>query len=287
MPSTRVLAADLGVSRNTILQAFEQLRAEGYLRGAVGSGTFVADPLPDELVHASRSIRSPRNAQRPEKQIWSEFGLRITTPEAYPVGTAHYRPFEPGQPALDAFPFDVWMRLFTRFRKPTPVKLLAYGSASGYEPLRKAISSYLALARGVRCAPEQVIVVSGAQQALDLIARLLLNPGDSVVLEEPGYRGAHVAFQAAAANIVPVPVDEEGLDTSQVVAMGDNASLVYTTPSHQYNHLERPWARSVGRSFWNGLQDPVPGSSRMITTASSATSIALCRLCRVWIKPAL
>ena len=233
MPSTRVLAADLGVSRNTILYAFEQLKAEGYLEGATGSGTYVAGALPEQMVRASRSAPLKRTVQLTARR-WSHFGSRITRNDAKVIRPALFRPFQPGFPALDAFPFDIWTRLFNRYRKSGAGALLGYGSTAGYKPLRKAIASYLTVARGVRCDPEQVLVVSGAQQAFDLTTRLLLDPGDSVLLEEPGYRGAHAVFEAASAKLIPVPVDLNGLNISKAIKSGAKARLVYTMPSHQF-----------------------------------------------------
>lgn len=233
VPSTRILAADLGVSRNTILHAFEQLRTEGYLEGETGSGTYVARALPEQMVRASRSAPLQHPA-RASVRRWSRFGSRIASNSGMASRPVAYRPFQPGMPALDVFPFEIWTKLANRYRKSGSRELLAYGAAGGYQPLRKAIATYLTLARGVRCDPEQVIVVSGAQQAMDLTARLLLDPGDSVWMEEPGYNGAHIAFEAASAKLIPVPVADDGLDVARGVARDAKARLVYTTPSHQY-----------------------------------------------------
>ena len=233
VPSTRVLATDLGVSRNTILQAFEQLTAEGYLEGATGSGTYVARALPEQMVRASQPVL-PQGPTRAAVRRWSRFGSHITSNDGMASRPVAYRPFQPGMPALDAFPFDIWTKLANRYRKSGPYELFAYGNAAGYKPLRKAIASYLTVARGVCCDPEQVIVVSGAQQAMDLTARLLLDPGDSVWVEEPGYTGARIAFEAASAKLIPVPVADDGLDVEKGMARNTKARLVYTTPSHQY-----------------------------------------------------
>ena len=234
MPSTRVLAADLGLSRNTVLHAFEQLKVEGYLEGATGSGTYVARALPEQMLQARRVIPSKRT-ERSLARGWSRFGSQITGEGAKAIRPALFRPFQPGFPALDYFPFNTWMKLANRQRKADVGRLLGYGTARGYEPLRKAIASYLAVARGVRCEPEQVLIVSGTQQALDLTARLLLDPGDPVLVEEPSYRGAHAVFEAAGARLIPVPVDEHGMNLARISISSSKASrLVYTTPSHQF-----------------------------------------------------
>ncbi len=239
MPSTRTLAADLRVSRNTVLYAFEQLAAEGYLQATTGSGTFVASDLPDQMFSAWQSQRSLRRQQAPSTPrssmpTWSRFAdiisdkpLRTFAP---PIG----RPFQLGLPALDAFPFDTWARLIKRHRASGTNELLAYGPTQGDLRLRQSIVSYLAVARGVRCEPGHVVVVSGTQQALDLTARLLLDPGDPVIVEEPGYAGARSAFQAASARLVPVPVDHVGIDPSRIPKRGPKARLAYLTPSNQF-----------------------------------------------------
>ena len=233
MPSTRVLAADLGIARNTILHAFEQLKAEGYFEGETGSGTYVARALPEKMMRVTSVAANQGNVLSTGRRL-SRFASRITGDPALFIRPALYRPFQPGFPALDAFPFDIWTRLIHRHRNRPSGELLGYGSSAGYMPLRKAIASYLAMARGVRCEADQVVVVSGTQQALNLSARLLIDPGDTVWMEEPGYRGAQAAFHAVSAKLVPVPVDEEGLDISKKLASGSRARLVYTTPSHQF-----------------------------------------------------
>jgi len=233
MPSTRILAEDLGVSRNTVLNAFEQLIAEGYLEGATGSGTYVARALPEEMLRVTTT--PARASASGKRRHWSRQGTRLTR-----YGSSRFRqaitprPFQSGVPALDVFPFDLWTRLLNRRWRKRPSELLGYGDSGGYTPLRQAIASYLAVARAVRCEPEQVIVVSGAQQAMDLAARLLLEPGDAVWVEDPGYLGAYATLNAAGAKLIPVAVDEDGLDVRHGIARGPRARLVYVTPSHQF-----------------------------------------------------
>src|ERR1041384_2683941 len=144
------------------------------------------------------------------------------------------RPFRPGTPALDAFPCALWARLLARrWRRPSS-DLLGYTEPAGYLPLCGAIASYLCAARAVRCEAAQVIIVAGSQQALDLVARLFLDEGDAVWHEEPGYLGARAAFKSAGARIVPLPLDDEGLDVKTGSQLAPEARLVYVTPSHQY-----------------------------------------------------
>jgi GntR family transcriptional regulator/MocR family aminotransferase len=232
LPSTRTLASDLGISRNTVMTAFEQLLAEGYFEGKVGSGTFVARKLPDELlqVHTGGN-RSPKRSA----EVLSRRGaLLASIPVIPPRPQIAPRAFRPGPPAFEEFPFDVWAKLMTaRWRRPTR-DLLAYGDAAGYRPLREAIAAYIVGARGVRCDAKQVIVVAGSQQGLDLTARVLLDPGDRAWIEDPGYLGARGALLAAGAKLVPVPVDNEGINVAVGATRGPDARLIYASPSHQF-----------------------------------------------------
>jgi GntR family transcriptional regulator / MocR family aminotransferase len=236
LPSTRTLASDLGMSRITVESAFSQLSSEGYLVRRVGAGSYVADVLPTPLTSSRRGAARPKArtvAQRSGGEArLSERGRTIASAAlaAEPVGV---RPFQPCMPALDAFPQATWARLLAR-RARHGSELLAYGEQAGYRPLRRAIATYLDASRGVRCEWEQVIVLSGAQQGIDLAARLLLDPGDHVWHEEPGYLGARGAFLTAGAHIVPVGVDAEGLDVDAGIAASPRARLAYVTPSHQF-----------------------------------------------------
>jgi GntR family transcriptional regulator/MocR family aminotransferase len=233
LPSTRALARELGVARNTVLNAFEQLLAEGYLEGRTGSGTYVNPVLPDDMLHVQNDAFAPR--PHPHGRILSRRGaLLAATPASISRDTGSSRAFRPGLPAFDTFPFDVWARLMARhWRQPVP-ELLSYGHPAGYQPLREAIAAYLRAARGVRCEPDQVIVVAGSQQGLDLATRVLLDVGDTVWIEDPGYVGARGALASAGAELMPVPVDREGLDVAAGIARCPSARLVYITPSHQF-----------------------------------------------------
>lgn len=234
LPSTRALAAELGVSRNTVMGAFLQLLAEGYLVGRVGSGTYVADSLPEDLLRAqAKKSRAPGPGQAGRRLSARGEALAATlTSTTRDRGVP--RAFRPGVPALDEFPTRVWGRLAGKVWRSPPRALLGYGDPAGYRPLREEISAYLGAARAVRCAWEQVIVVSGSQQALDLAARVLLDPGDAAWVEDPGYAGARGALTAAGARIVPVPVDGEGLRVSVGTRRAAGARLACVSPSHQY-----------------------------------------------------
>ena len=256
LPATRVLARSLGVSRTTVVGAFEQLIAEGYLDGKVGAGTFVAHVLPDDQLRVVG--QTPRSASMsPQMLRLSQRGTRLAaTPVSAAADVGPPRAFRPGLPALDEFPFRTWQRLQQQcFREMQP-DLLTYGEAAGYRPLREAIAAYLGASRGVSCMPEQVIVVAGSQQGLDLAARVLLDPDDPVWVEEPGYIGARGALAGAGARLVAVPVGREGLDLAAGMSLEPAARMVYVTPSHQYPlgvtmSLSRrlallDWARAAG-----------------------------------------
>ena len=236
LPSTRTLAADLGMSRITVESAFTQLTAEGYLVRRVGAGSYVAAALPEVLRPVRRAPQ--RTAGVPAMRrargagALSARGRSIAeaalAPE--PVGV---RVFQPCMPALDAFPQATWARLLAR-RARRGHELLAYGEAAGYRPLRQAVATYLAAARGVRCDWQQVVILTGAQQGIELASRLLIDPGDDVWHEEPGYLGARGAFLTAGAKVVPIGVDAEGLDVDAGIAAAPDARMAYVTPSHQF-----------------------------------------------------
>jgi GntR family transcriptional regulator/MocR family aminotransferase len=233
LPSTRALASDLAVSRNTVLNAFEQLLAEGYVEGKIGSGTYVNPALPDDMLQVGRAAPASKATER-SRGLSRRGMLLAQTPVTNAGDPGRTRPFRPGLPAFDVFPFEIWARLAARRWRHPPAELLGYGSPAGYWPLREAIADYLAAARGVRCAAEQVLVVAGSQQGLDLAARVLLDAGDKVWFEDPGYIGARGALLSAGAELVPAPVDAEGLDVASAVARCASARMVYVTPSHQY-----------------------------------------------------
>jgi len=239
LPSSRTLASDLGMSRITVESAFSQLTAEGYLVRRIGAGSYVADVLPALVGRTRRPLASTSSApsESVKRRVHGTGALSLrgqaishSSLDAEPVGV---RPFQPCMPALDVFPNATWARLVSRRARHSP-ELLAYGEQAGYRPLREAVAAYLSTSRGVRCAWEQVIILSGAQQGIDLAARVLLDAGDQVWHEEPGYLGARGAFIAAGARIVPVPVDADGLDVDAGVAAAPRARLAYVTPSHQF-----------------------------------------------------
>lgn len=232
LPSTRALAADLGVSRNTVLAAFQQLIAEGYLKAHTGRGTLVSESLPDRLLRVGGT--HAEKGRRVDLAELSDRGNLIGSETRPDRHAGRPIPFRLGVPAINEFPARLWGRLLARRWRASWPDLLPQGEAAGYRPLREAVASYVQAARGVRCTSEQVIIVDGAQQGIDIAARLLLDPGDEVWLEEPGYRGARVALTAAGARVVPVPVDAEGIDVAAGRVLAPRARLACVTPSHQH-----------------------------------------------------
>jgi GntR family transcriptional regulator/MocR family aminotransferase len=252
LPSTRDLARQYDVARGTVVAAFEQMTAEGYLTGRTGSGTYVADVLPDTLLQAGPSRRSIDAAPPHPVRRLSEVARRART---FPGSLAeHARAFRANQPALDLFPTTLWAQVAGRRLRRTTASLLKGCGAMGYPPLQRALADYLGAARGVTCGPEQVAIVSGIQEALDLVVRLFVNPGDRVCMEDPGYTGAALAFAAAGAVVSSVPLDAEGMRLPG--ARDREARLAYVTPAHQFPigtcmSLARrlallEWARTTG-----------------------------------------
>jgi GntR family transcriptional regulator/MocR family aminotransferase len=231
LPSSRALADDLSVSRTTTLLAYEQLIAEGYLTAQHGSGTYVARELPDDLPR----LAIPRRQSRLRHPPLSRRGVALagTPPPARRIAGPP-RPFRIGVPALDLFPVRVWAQLVGRRLRNITLSQLDYGDSGGWRPLREAIAHHVEASRGTRCTADQVIVVAGAQRGVELMCQLLLDEGDLAWLEEPGYPGARSALVAAGARIVPVRVDDQGLDVAAGARSAPDARLAFITPSHQF-----------------------------------------------------
>lgn len=224
LPSTRVLARDLGVSRNTVSAAFEQLVLEGYVTARTGSGTRVA-PSADGLSPADK----PAPAVKPARLSRTGELLTMHERRQRPAGPA----FTPGVPDPRLFPHDMWGRLLRRAARQMNFRYAGYDHYEGLPALKSAIVDHLADARGVGAGPDNVIVFSSAQAALDLTARLLVDGGETVLLEEPGYLGARIAMESVGAAIGSLPVDAAGADIA-TADIDAGARLIYVTPSHQY-----------------------------------------------------
>jgi GntR family transcriptional regulator / MocR family aminotransferase len=244
LPSTRNLANELSVSRTTVLNAFEQLIFEGYLEGKVGSGTKVSARIPGdvrqlaastEVVHLPKLRRKPRLARRAPRYSFDK------TLPAVPI-----RPLRPGLPNIENLPLKLWSRLTAKHWRAAGNEVLQHGDSLGFLPLRQAICEYISKLRAVRCEPEQVLITSGAQQALYLCAQTLLDVGETIWMEDPGYPRARIAFLSARLDIAPIPVDSEGMDVSAGVKRQPAPQMIYVTPSF---HCPLGFMMSLSRRF--------------------------------------
>jgi GntR family transcriptional regulator/MocR family aminotransferase len=236
LPSSRELATDIGVSRLTVSLAFSKLHAEGYLRTKLGSGTFVAESLPETFLSARKPKNEEQSARRPrisdrvtnlqDERVGKQFDLGAPAAE---VGAM----FLPGLPAVDEFPLEVWERLRAQVLARKGANLLRYASNRGDADLRQAIAAYLCDFRGARCHADQIIVVAGMQQAMLICALALTNPGEAAWIEDPGFPQARRVFAFSGTTIVPRPIDKQG-----IVLAGTSSKLspkvIFVTPSHQY-----------------------------------------------------
>ncbi|WP_322104579.1 PLP-dependent aminotransferase family protein [Paraburkholderia sp. J41] len=239
LPSSRTLAGDLGVARNTVLHVYDQLSAEGYVISTTGSGTYVADTRPD-----SAAVNPPANAESapgaaPDAEVratcprgdMSKRGQRLIDEAG--VSAKQWGAFMPGVPDVAEFPARTWSRLQSRLWKSANHGLLTYAPGGGYRPLRRALSDYLRVARSVRCTPDQIIITTGIHQSIDLAVRLLADVGDRAWVEEPCYWGARSVLQSSGLTLAPIPVDEEGLNPREA-DLREPPRMALVTPSHQY-----------------------------------------------------
>jgi GntR family transcriptional regulator/MocR family aminotransferase len=230
VPSTRQLADDLRVSRFPVLNAYAQLLAEGYFESRTGAGTFIAISLPEEQGYQNhKTLVNPASGLR-------KIAARASTLPRYvsPSWTEGLGPFQVGHPELEAFSLKIWSKLVARHSRNMRPSDLQYGDAMGSETLRGVVAMYLRTSRAVLCEADQIMIVSGSQQALDITARVLLDPGAPVWVEEPGYWLVHHVLKAAGCRAVPVTVDPEGLDVSAGIKLSPEARAAFVAPSHQY-----------------------------------------------------
>lgn len=297
LPSTRALSKTLGIARATVTMSFDSLLSEGYIEASVGAGTFVSRALPEELMRPAAPAVDPATLEASTPKVkarvrgrkrkdGSDPGSASETQSATDVdklqgyrlswyATAlrsrqwlNFSAEEPniqlsfGRPAMTEFPMRVWNQLLLHHARKRNLGLLdSPANAAGFMPLREQLAAYLSRVRAVACAPEQVIIVNGSQQGIDLVARVLIDRGDDVCIEDPGYIGAQKSFEAMGANVLPIPVDKQGISVDALkehekTKPGFSPQLVYVTPSHQSptgvvlsvpRRLELiSWARRVG-----------------------------------------
>lgn len=229
LPPSRYMAARLGVGRNTVTTAYVRLAAEGFLETRVGAGSFVAPTLGAGPMEAGP--RSEAQVPLAPRAIWTALAPawpRRALPHAVPAPRYDFRV---GMPDPRLFPYATWRRLLSREVREGSPSALGYGDPAGEPRLRSALARHLALSRSLRIDAAAIVVTAGAQQALDLLGRVLLEPGATVAVEDPGYPVARALFAAHGASVVGVPVDDEGL---VVPALPDDAKIVYVTPAHQF-----------------------------------------------------
>ena len=243
LPPTRELARRLDISRNTVALAYERLVAEGVLTSRIGAGTFVCT----EAVGPTRARRAPAGSAAQARSVWK------TVPEPPPAHSgAPLYDFRVGSPDATMFPFTVWRRLVARQLRPGTLDWARYGEPSGHIGVRAAIARHIGISRSVRASADDVIVTQGAQQALDLIGRVVLDRGDTVAVEEPGYSPARLLFRTLGARVIGVPVDGEGL---MVSAIPKAARLVYVTPSTSFRWVCRCRCLAAGTPDMGGATE--------------------------------
>jgi GntR family transcriptional regulator / MocR family aminotransferase len=251
LPSTRALSARLGVARASIVAAYEQLFAEGYLSGRIGSGTYVCSDLPDAVQGRTwRGGRRPRASPVLSQKTQALARIGETAPQS------DQRPFATARTLLDARTIEAWRKINQRAIRNFDTIHRGYSDARGLTELRQSICEYLGVLRGVYAEPEQVIITTGTQHGIDIATRVLLSPGDEVWVEDPGYLMTRYALEAAGVRLCSVPVDRQGLDVRAGLRMAPKARAAFITPSHQYplgvvlsmpRRLELlAWARETG-----------------------------------------
>ncbi len=231
LPGTRNLAKALNISRFTVTTAFQQLLYEGYIFCRHGAGTFIKKN-PDKLL----LLKRPNNDSNGENEIVKNIYEQVKPVLRYrdTIAPKEIIPFQTSVPSFEIFPFKTWQQLNNKASKIYSNVHLRYGDAEGYRPLREEIAKYLRTYRAVNCTADQIIIVNGSQQGLNLIVKSLVRKGDSVVIEDPGYFGIKMALKFTQAEVCPVPLDQDGLDLDYLSANFTKPKLIYTTPSHQY-----------------------------------------------------
>ena len=282
LPSSRTLAKDLGVARNTVDWALGQLVADGYIVRRRGAGTYVVPQLPERDAPPLTPARAAKSQPRGTPLRLSERAeaLRSYPGNSQPETTA---PFKPSLPPGDLFPRKVWNRLMSREAGRAGNDYWGYGASNGLPALREAIAEHASAMRATRCSPDQVIVVTSTQQAVELAGKVLADPGDRAWAEMPGYQPVQHCLRAVGLRVVHVPVDEQGLDVSAGRLLEPQARLAYVTPAHQYPlgyemSLERGKRCSTGRSSRS------PSFSKTTTTVTIATKAGRSPRCRAWIR---
>ncbi|WGQ10891.1 PLP-dependent aminotransferase family protein [Pedobacter gandavensis] len=256
MPSTRSLATEFSISRNCVLLAFEQLTLEGFLNGKTGNGTYVSEQV-NELKPDNRKSRKRLSLEEEVLKPIEMTDLPSHTKYVVNyVGQEAMLPFQPSIPSLVDFPFQIWARIAANVYRNIHQLHLGYDSAQGYLPLREALTDYLRMNRSISCTADQIVLVNGSSQAMQLIAELLLKKEDQCWMEDPGYLRAKSAFARFGAQICPVPIKDSGMDLDYAMQHFPAAKLAYVTPSHQYPLGETmPLMERIKLLKWAAQQD--------------------------------
>ncbi|MCK1460129.1 PLP-dependent aminotransferase family protein [Bradyrhizobium sp. 2] len=280
LPSTRDLAAQLGVSRTAVVSAFEQLLAEGYAFGRKGAGTYVASDLPEPFAapHGRKTRAVPAAAGAASFHGLGDF-VDVTTQN-------DERPFNLGRTLLDARSAELWRKLTARTLRSFERHHLGYGDPRGLLELRKSVCDYLRAARGVRCEVDQIVITAGTQQAVDIVARVMPGPDKEVWIEDPGYTLTRLTLAASGAKVCAIPVDQHGVNVTEGIRRAPKARAVFITASHQFP-TGVPCRWRAASNFSPGPASPAPGSSRTITPANSATAAVPSLRSRAWMRPAV
>lgn len=237
LPSSRALAGELAIARNTVTAAYEQLQLEGYLSSRQGAGSFVSDNLPERW-HQAAPLAATHQDQQAQR-LPLRHGYATQSPWQDNWAARHQarklqQAFVVGMPDLRAFPQRQWNRLAQQYALHGQASLMGFGDPAGLPELREVIAHYLQSSRSVNCSAKNILITNGAQQALSLCSFLLLNPGEIAAIEEPGYRGARYALQAHGAKLATIDIDSEGLKVDELAALHTKPRLVYCTPANQY-----------------------------------------------------
>ncbi len=231
LPGTRTFSAELNISRNTVVLAFEQLIIEGYITGKIGAGTFVTNDLPDKILQGKKN-QTIKKKKIKTPDINKKFGPNELINRN--ILDEKIIPFQNGIPSLEDFPFHLWLKIINKTGTYFPKLQFGYQNSTGYLPLKEAIAGYLRTYRAVNCTADKIIIINGSQQGLDLISRVLLKEGSNVMLEDPCYFGTRASVVSAKANIFPVPVDGEGIKIEYAEKNYPKPDFIFTTPSHQF-----------------------------------------------------
>lgn len=232
LPSSRALAADLGISRQTVVQVLESLEAEGFLEMRRGSGTYIGRTIPQHIPHGMRR-REERGPDATAPRRVSGLGMRFSSVQV-DINVREARPFLPNSPAYDRFPFALWQKYVNRQTRQAYRGDMGYGDPAGHAPLRQAIAEYLALHRSDTCDPEQIVITPGGHAGFMIAALLLTDPGDGLLFEDPGPVIARNLFESLGRRLVHVPVDDDGMDFEDVIWRGGGERLAFAMPSRQH-----------------------------------------------------